>query len=61
MVGVALRTDSSTATISTVSSPGLPSGVQSFQGWRFIRLSAYSVAASRSSGYFMDSAFIAAA
>jgi hypothetical protein len=44
-----------------VFSPGVPSGFQSFHGVRFMRLSAYIVAASRSSGYAAESAFIAAA
>lgn len=41
------RTDSRTPTILSVSSAGFPSRDHSFQGRKFIRLSAYSVAASR--------------
>jgi hypothetical protein len=52
-------THSSTETISSVPSSGRPSFAYSFHGLKFIPLSAYSVAASRSSGYFFMTSPIA--
>ena len=44
----------------SVPGAGFPSADQSFHGFRFIMLSAYSVAASRSSGYLRESSPMAA-